>query len=60
MDDSEYTQEELPLSPGDVIVLYTDGITAAIHDREEMYDVPQLIETIRKIEEHTSELQSQR
>ena len=48
MDDSEYTQEELPLSPGDVIVLYTNGITEAINDREEMYDVPQLIETIRK------------
>jgi sigma-B regulation protein RsbU (phosphoserine phosphatase) len=55
MDDSEYTQEELQLSPGDVIVLYTDGITEAINDREEMYDVPQLIETIRKNGDSTSQ-----
>ena len=48
LDDADYTQQELLLSPGDVIVLYTDGITEAINDREEMYDVPQLIETIRK------------
>ena len=48
LDDAEYTQQELQLSQGDVIVLYTDGITEAINDREEMYDVPQLIDTIRK------------
>ena len=48
LDDAEYTQEVLQLSPGDVIVLYTDGITEAINDREEMYDVPRLIEIIRK------------
>jgi sigma-B regulation protein RsbU (phosphoserine phosphatase) len=48
LDDAEYTQEEIPLSPGDVMVLYTDGITEAVNDREEMYDLPRLIETIRK------------
>jgi sigma-B regulation protein RsbU (phosphoserine phosphatase) len=55
LDDAEYTQEELQLSPGDVIVLYTDGITEAINDREEMYDVPQLIETIRKTGDSSSQ-----
>jgi serine phosphatase RsbU (regulator of sigma subunit) len=30
------------------MVLYTDGITEAVNDREEMYDLPRLIETIRK------------
>jgi len=48
LDDAEYTQEVLQLSPGDVIVLYTDGITEAINDREEMFDVPRFIEIIRK------------
>jgi sigma-B regulation protein RsbU (phosphoserine phosphatase) len=48
LDDAEYTQEVLNLFPGDVIVLYTDGITEAVNDREEMYDVPRLIEIIRK------------
>ena len=48
LDDAEYTQVVLQLSPSDVIVLYTDGITEAINDREEMFDVPRFIEIIRK------------
>ena len=48
LDDAEYEQQEIDLSPGDVIVLYTDGITEAVNDREEMFDVPRLIEIIRK------------
>ena len=48
MEDAEYTQESIPLAKGDVVVLYTDGITEAVNDKEEMFDVPRLIETIRK------------
>ncbi|MCK9580926.1 MAG: PP2C family protein-serine/threonine phosphatase [Methanoregula sp.] len=48
MEDAEYTQAEIPLAPGDVIVLYTDGITEAVNDRDEMFDLDRLIETIRK------------
>jgi phosphoserine phosphatase RsbU/P len=48
LDDAEYTQEEISLALGDVMVFYTDGITEAVNDREEMYDLPRLIETIRK------------
>ncbi|MFA4860107.1 SpoIIE family protein phosphatase [Methanoregula sp.] len=48
LEDAEYTQESIPLAPGDVVVLYTDGITEAVNDKEEMFDVPRLIETIRK------------
>ncbi|MFA5222632.1 MAG: SpoIIE family protein phosphatase [Methanoregula sp.] len=48
MEDAKYTQEKIPLAPGDVMVLYTDGITEAINEQEEMFDVPRLIETIRK------------
>ncbi|MDO9326343.1 MAG: SpoIIE family protein phosphatase [Methanoregula sp.] len=48
LDDAEYTQEELQLSLGDVIVLYTDGITEAVNDHEEMFDVPRLIDIIQK------------
>jgi len=47
MGDAEYTQAEVPLTPGDVMVLYTDGITEAVNDREEMFDLPRLIEAIR-------------
>lgn len=47
MEDAEYTEAEVPLTPGDVMVLYTDGITEAVNDREEMFDLPRLIEVIR-------------
>jgi sigma-B regulation protein RsbU (phosphoserine phosphatase) len=47
LEDATYSQQEIPLAPGDVMVLYTDGITEAVNDREEMYDLPRLIETIR-------------
>jgi len=47
MEDATYSQQEIPLAPGDVMVLYTDGITEAVNDREEMYDLPRLIKTIQ-------------
>jgi sigma-B regulation protein RsbU (phosphoserine phosphatase) len=55
LDDAEYTQEEIPLNFGDVMVLYTDGITEAVNDMEEMYDLPRLIEIIRTHRDSTSQ-----
>jgi serine phosphatase RsbU (regulator of sigma subunit) len=37
VDDPGYAEEEAGLGPGDVLVLYTDGITEAINNREEMF-----------------------
>jgi sigma-B regulation protein RsbU (phosphoserine phosphatase) len=48
LEDAPYEQQEITLFPGDVIVLYTDGITEAVNDKEEMFDVPRLHEVIRK------------
>jgi phosphoserine phosphatase RsbU/P len=48
LEDAEYEQKVISLARGDVIVLYTDGITEAINDNEEMFEVPRLIATIRK------------
>jgi sigma-B regulation protein RsbU (phosphoserine phosphatase) len=48
MDDARFEQREINLSSGDVIVLYTDGITEALNEREEMFEVPRLIELIQK------------
>ncbi len=56
MDDAEYTQEEVPLAVGDILVLYTDGITEAQNDKEEMFDVPRLIETIRNNRNSSSQV----
>jgi sigma-B regulation protein RsbU (phosphoserine phosphatase) len=47
MDDAEYSQEEVGLSPGDVVLLYTDGVTEAINDKEEMFEVDRLVNTIK-------------
>lgn len=39
MDDAEYSQESARMSPGDIIVLYTDGITEAENANLEMFGV---------------------
>ncbi len=40
MDDATYEQQEVALASGDLIVLYTDGVTEAVNDQEEMFDIP--------------------
>ncbi|MDD1682037.1 MAG: SpoIIE family protein phosphatase [Methanoregula sp.] len=46
MDDATYEQKEVALAAGDVIVLYTDGVTEAVNNREEMFEIPRLMEVI--------------
>ena len=38
MPDSEYQQAETTLNPGDVVVVYSDGVTDARNVRDEVYD----------------------
>jgi phosphoserine phosphatase RsbU/P len=38
MDDSDYEQSELQLNPGDVVVIYSDGVTDARSPADELYD----------------------
>lgn len=37
MPDAEYEQKEIELHSGDIIVLYTDGVTEAINEQNEMF-----------------------
>ncbi len=46
--DAEYTAQEIPLVLGDVVVLYTDGITEAMNVREEMFGEERLYDVIRQ------------
>jgi len=39
---------ELSLTPGDIVVLYTDGITEAFNQDEEQYGLERLCEAIEK------------
>ena len=40
-------QEQVQLNPGDVVVLYTDGITEAFNINEEQYGLERLCEVVR-------------
>ena len=48
--DAEYAAQEKPLVPGDIVVLYTDGITEAMNTREEMFGETRLYDVIRQSE----------
>jgi phosphoserine phosphatase RsbU/P len=46
--DAEYTSQTASLVPGDVLVLYTDGITEAENVRQDMFGEERLYEIIRQ------------
>ncbi len=43
-----YLSRTIPISPGDVIVMYTDGVTESINAREELFGEDRLKTIIRK------------
>jgi sigma-B regulation protein RsbU (phosphoserine phosphatase) len=47
MADAEYTTATAPIKAGDIIVLYTDGITEAENAKQDMYGEERLHEVIR-------------
>jgi sigma-B regulation protein RsbU (phosphoserine phosphatase) len=47
LDDAEYTQDTVQLAPGDLVVLYTDGITEAENAELEMFGDSRLEKVIR-------------
>jgi serine phosphatase RsbU (regulator of sigma subunit) len=46
--DSDCSVREQELFPGDVLALYTDGVTEASNDREEEFGEQRLIEALRQ------------
>ncbi|MDD4300354.1 MAG: SpoIIE family protein phosphatase [Methanomicrobium sp.] len=49
VEDAEYGAKECPLQAGDIMVLYTDGITEAMNEKEEMYGEERLSSAIKKL-----------
>ncbi len=52
MPDAPYDHVETELGPGDVVVVYSDGVTDARNPMEELYDIPQnrrLLNCIRRM-----------
>jgi sigma-B regulation protein RsbU (phosphoserine phosphatase) len=44
--DAAYAQVVVPIGPGDIVVLYTDGLTEATNERGELYTIDRLCEDI--------------
>jgi PAS domain S-box-containing protein len=55
MEDAEYTAGTAVLEPGDVMVLYTDGITEAENAAQELYGEDRLRETIAAMRSRSAE-----
>lgn len=47
--DSEYVQYELMLSEGDILYLYTDGVTEAVNKDLELFGDERLLETVNNL-----------
>jgi sigma-B regulation protein RsbU (phosphoserine phosphatase) len=52
--DQEYGEAQVALLPGDLLVLYTDGVTEAINGRDEEFGEARLMETILGMRERSS------
>ena len=46
VDDADYVQVSHTLAPGDRLVLYTDGITEAMNEKDELYGFRRLHEQV--------------
>ncbi|MFQ5952071.1 MAG: SpoIIE family protein phosphatase [Candidatus Omnitrophota bacterium] len=43
--DQDYSEDEIKMSKGDTIILYTDGVVEARNSRREMFGLPRLMKT---------------
>lgn len=48
IEDTTYSDDQIKLIPGDIIVLYTDGVTEATNKNREIFGVSRLMRTIQK------------
>jgi sigma-B regulation protein RsbU (phosphoserine phosphatase) len=49
LDDMEYDVHKIVLHPGDTILLYTDGVTEAMNDREELFEESRLESSLQRL-----------
>ncbi|MFP4462102.1 MAG: PP2C family protein-serine/threonine phosphatase, partial [Thermotogota bacterium] len=53
LDDYEFTVYNTQFNAGDILFLYTDGVTEAVNKREELFSPERLIEYLNTLPEHT-------
>jgi sigma-B regulation protein RsbU (phosphoserine phosphatase) len=46
LEDAPYEQGEVSVNAGDILILYTDGVTEAVNDENEMFEIPRRISTV--------------
>jgi sigma-B regulation protein RsbU (phosphoserine phosphatase) len=51
--DAQYTEEEITLDSGDVLYLYTDGVTEAMNKDNELFSEQRLLEVLSKYEDYS-------
>ncbi|MFC1788403.1 SpoIIE family protein phosphatase [Thermodesulfobacteriota bacterium] len=56
LEDVGYQETRLHLSPGDKVVLYTDGIVEAMDEKEKMFGFDRLIEVVQEARSMTADL----
>ena len=54
--DAEYTAETLKLEPGDVVLLYTDGVNESMNEKGEQLGLDKLVNEIKESQAKTPEL----
>jgi sigma-B regulation protein RsbU (phosphoserine phosphatase) len=52
LENTTYHQKEIYLEPGDRVYLYTDGVTEAIDDEEELFGEGRLLEAVNQDQSH--------
>ena len=55
VDDAEYPVFRSKLDPGDVIVLYTDGVSDAIDHQGEPFGITRVVEAVKSFDASTPE-----
>ena len=48
LEDASYAGDQVQLTPGDVLLFYTDGITEAMNDEKEIFGVGRLVRTVQQ------------
>jgi len=51
---SQYKQKQMTLSSGDLILIYTDGVTEAFNEEQEMFEETRLLEAVQEVAKQTA------
>ncbi len=54
MEDIDYMQQSIKLEKGDLIYMYTDGVTEALNKEEELYGEERLINCLKRFDQNLS------